>query len=122
MNIDGCCNSDWAGCQDDKRFTSGYCMFVGGNLVSYKSKKQLVVVRLMSEAECMAMTLRVVKMLWLKRLLKDRKVNHITKIKLWCDSKTAIGIANNHMQYDGTKYVKIDMFFIKKKLKSGLWS
>jgi Reverse transcriptase (RNA-dependent DNA polymerase) len=34
MNIEGYCDSDWASCQDDRRSTSGYCMFVGGNLVS----------------------------------------------------------------------------------------
>jgi hypothetical protein len=34
MNIVGYCDSDWVSCQDDRRSTSGYCMFVGGNLVS----------------------------------------------------------------------------------------
>ena len=31
---------DWAESKEDMRFTSGYCVFVGGNLVSWKSKKQ----------------------------------------------------------------------------------
>ena len=31
-------NTDWAGSKEDKRSTSGYCVFVGGNLVSWKSK------------------------------------------------------------------------------------
>ena len=39
MNIEGYCDSDWASCQDDRRSIAGYCMFVGGNLVSWKSKK-----------------------------------------------------------------------------------
>jgi hypothetical protein len=34
MNIEGYCDYDCANCQDDRRSTSGYCMFVGGNLVS----------------------------------------------------------------------------------------
>jgi hypothetical protein len=33
LNIEGYCNSDWASSADDKRSTSGYCIFVGGNLV-----------------------------------------------------------------------------------------
>ena len=36
-------NADWVGSKEDRRFTSGYCVFVGGNLVSWKSKKQSVV-------------------------------------------------------------------------------
>jgi len=34
LSVDGYCNADWASCLDDRRPTSGYCMFVGGNLVS----------------------------------------------------------------------------------------
>jgi hypothetical protein len=34
MKIEGYCDSDWASCQDDKRSTSDYCIFIRGNLVS----------------------------------------------------------------------------------------
>ena len=33
------------------RLTSGYCVFVGGNLVSWKSKKHIVVSRSRAEFE-----------------------------------------------------------------------
>lgn len=33
---------DCVGCPIDKRFTIGYCVFVGGNLILCKSKKQHV--------------------------------------------------------------------------------
>ena len=36
-------NADWARSKEDRRPTSGCCVFVGRNLVSWKSKKQSVV-------------------------------------------------------------------------------
>jgi len=51
-------------------------VFVGGNLISWQSKKQLVVARSKTEAVYRAMEVGVTEMLWLKRLLEDLKVNH----------------------------------------------
>ncbi|XP_048420050.1 uncharacterized mitochondrial protein AtMg00810-like [Pyrus x bretschneideri] len=39
LEIEGFTNADWAGDVTDKRSTSGYFTFVGGNLVTWRSKK-----------------------------------------------------------------------------------
>ncbi|XP_020240779.1 uncharacterized protein LOC109819453 [Asparagus officinalis] len=75
VNIEGYCDSDWASCADDRRSTSGYCIFVGGNLVSWKSKKQSVVARSTAEAEYRAMALGVTELLWLKSMLVELKLD-----------------------------------------------
>ena len=48
-------NADWAGNIIDRQSTSGYCSFVWGNLVIWRSKKQLVVARSSAEAEYKAL-------------------------------------------------------------------
>ncbi|CAL9003994.1 unnamed protein product [Prunus brigantina] len=56
MNIDGYTNADWTGSITDKKSTSGYFTFVGGNLVTWRSKKQKAVALLSVEAEFRGMT------------------------------------------------------------------
>ena len=44
-------DADWAGSATDRRSTSGYCTFVWGNLVTWRSKEQSVVAWSSAEAE-----------------------------------------------------------------------
>ncbi|XP_050160303.1 secreted RxLR effector protein 161-like [Malus sylvestris] len=56
LRVEGYIDADWAGSVDDRRSTSGYFTFVGGNLVTWRSKKQNVVARSSAEAEYRVLT------------------------------------------------------------------
>lgn len=66
-SVMGYTDSNWAGNHLDRRSTTGYCMFVGGNLVSWKSKKH-VVARSSAEAEYRAMAAAAYELVWLRSL------------------------------------------------------
>ncbi|RVW62724.1 Retrovirus-related Pol polyprotein from transposon RE1 [Vitis vinifera] len=107
---------DWGGAMDDGRSTSGYFTFVGGNLVTWKSKKQFVVARSSAEAEFRGMALGLYEALWLRLLLQDLGYLSRQPIRLFCDNKAACDIAHNPVQHDRTKHVEVDRLFIKEKL------
>ena len=97
----------------------GYCMFLGGNLVTWKSKKQNVVARSSVELEFRAIAQGVCELLQLKIILDDLRIKWEGPIKLYCDNKSTINIAHNLVQYERTKHMEIDRNFIKEKLEGG---
>lgn len=101
-------DADWAGFVTDRRAISGYCTYVWGNLVTWRSKKQLVVACSSAEAEYRAIALGVCEALWIKRILKELKMPSEPTVGMFCDNQAAFSIAHNPIHHDRTKHVEID--------------
>ena len=52
-------------------------------------------------------------------MLADLCQDFEVPMKLFCDNKAAISIANNLVQHNRTKHMEIDRHFIKEKLDDG---
>jgi len=115
LNIEGYTNANWAGSIEDRRSTSRYFTFVGGNLITWRSKKQEVVARSSTEAKYRGMTKAICELLWIRNLMQELLVEQTNAIKLYCDSKAACDIAHNPVQHDRIKHIEVDRHFIKKE-------
>lgn len=108
--IEGYTDADWEGDISDRKSTSGYFSFVGGNLVTWRSKKHNVVVLSSAEAEFRGIAKGLCELLWLRRLMSELGLSPSTEMNL-------IQISHNPVQHDRTKHVEIDRHFIKDYLK-----
>ena len=68
LNIEAYTDVDWAGNLNDRRSTSSYFTLVGGNLVTWRSKKQKVVALSSAEAEFQGIAKGITEVLWFKKL------------------------------------------------------
>ena len=64
LTLEGYTDADWTRSVDDGYSTTSYCVFLGENLLAWRSKKQSTGARSSVEAEYRTMTHRVAKLLW----------------------------------------------------------
>ncbi|XP_019248660.1 PREDICTED: uncharacterized protein LOC109227925 [Nicotiana attenuata] len=88
-------DSDWAGCLDTRRSVTGWCMFLGDSLISWKSKKQDRVSKSSTESEYRAMSIACSEIIWLRGLLAEIGFPQSNPTPLHADNTSAIQIATN---------------------------
>ena len=89
--VDGYSDSDYAGCKDTRKSTSGGCMMIGTHTIRSRSSTQAVVAMSSGQAEVYAVVRCVCELLGLQGLLRD--LGMPMHIRCFTDSSAARGVA-----------------------------
>ncbi|GJV69162.1 retrovirus-related pol polyprotein from transposon TNT 1-94 [Tanacetum coccineum] len=112
FDLKGYLNSDYDGCNMDRKSTSGVCQLLGSKLVCWSAKKQQSVAMSSAEAEYVAAARCCASILWMKSQLSDYEII-CEKVPIICDNTSSIAISNNPFLHSRTKHIDIRYHFIR---------
>ncbi|GJZ62018.1 ribonuclease H-like domain-containing protein [Tanacetum coccineum] len=109
----GYTDADWAGCPSTSRSTSGYCVFLGDNLLSWSAKRHHTLSRSSAEVEYRGVANVVAKTTWICNLLHELHSPLSTATLVYCDNVSAVYMSANPVQHQRMKHSEIDIHFIR---------
>ncbi|GJR75515.1 ribonuclease H-like domain-containing protein [Tanacetum coccineum] len=112
-------NADWAGCPVTRRSTSGYCMFLGDNLLSWFAKRQVTLSCSSAEAKYRGVAYVVVETAWIWNLLLELHTPLSTATLVYYDNVRVVYLSTNPVQHQRTKHIEIDIHFVREYVASG---
>ena len=113
-------DSDWAGCHDTRRSTSGVSLFVlGANILSH-SRTQATVALSSGEAELYAIGSGTADALFVRSLVEDSKLFQKANLCVFTDSNVGKSITSRFGASRKTKHVELRYLYVQELVASGM--
>ncbi len=120
VNPVGYTDSDWGGCRDSRKSTSGYLFMIAGGPVCWRSKKQTIVATSSCEAEYIASCSAAKEAVWLSRLVADLSgFDKPNSIKVFADNQGAIDSGKNQAITQRNKHIDIQYHYVRDVVALG---
>jgi hypothetical protein len=115
----GFVDSDWAGCVDTRRSTSGYVFFMGGAPVCWSSKRQAVVALSSTEAEYISLARGTQQSSWMKNWLAGVFLPQELPYSLRGDNLGSISLTETTKGHGLSKHIDTRWHFIRERVQDG---
>ncbi|XP_031271785.1 secreted RxLR effector protein 161-like [Pistacia vera] len=112
LNVECYADADWGSNLDDRRSTSGFCVYLGPNFIQWSSRKQKVVALSSIKAEYRALVHTATEVAWLQSIFTELGLSFSSPPVIWCDNVSASALASNLVFHARTKHIEIDAHYI----------
>ncbi|RVX15691.1 Retrovirus-related Pol polyprotein from transposon TNT 1-94 [Vitis vinifera] len=112
-------DSDFAGCVDSRKSTSGYIFILAGGAISWRSVKQTMTATSTMEAEFISCFEATSHGVWLKSFIYGLRVmDSISRpLSIYCDNSAAVFMAKNNTSGSRSKHIDIKYLAIRERVK-----
>jgi hypothetical protein len=116
----GYVDSDWAGCPDSRRSTSGFVFMLNGAAISWRSKRQPTVALSSAEAEFISASAMVQEVIYLRKFLSNLGFPQTAPTPVFADNETCIAWSEGSVGgSDRAKHVDLRVHFVHEARKAG---
>lgn len=112
-------DSDYAGCLEDRKSTSGYAFMMSSGAVAWSSKKQPIVTLSTTEAEYVAAAACACQAIWMKMVLKRLGCNGDECTTIFCDNSSTIKLSKNPVMHKRSKHIAVRFHFLRDLCNEG---
>lgn len=112
-------DSDWGGINDGGRSTTAYVLYLGPNIISWRSARQKTVSRSSTEAEYKALANATAEVLWVQNILRELGVTISQPSTLFCDNTGATYLCANPVYHSRMKHLALDYHFVRERVSDG---
>ena len=119
LTLTGFSDADWGGNKDDFSSTTAYVIYLGSNIVSWKSSKQRTVARSSIEAEYRALAHASAEIQWIQNLLHELGVSFAQPPAIHCDNIGATYLSANPVFHSRMKHLALDYHFVRQQVQAG---
>jgi hypothetical protein len=117
MRLQGYVDADWAGSIVDRKSTSGCCFTLGSAMVSWCNRKHSSLSLSTAEAEYIALSVAVRKVVWLRKILTHLFDHEIDSTIIHCDDLSCVKLSESLVFHNKPRHIEIKYHYIRDMVR-----